>query len=145
MKNFNELTPEDCQSFLYELFEDEQVLFKRIIEEKTEDPGIEYETHDSMDTISVSNPDLLCWMYKNNVDLTMPLNNLKYEYNEMDEMNSVLFEYVMEINKILNRIYARNKFYLKDFKNEQNQKIWHIYSKDFEDMMIIQKELINKI
>jgi hypothetical protein len=143
MKKFNELTPEDCQSFLDELFEDDQITFKRVIDEPTMDetPGIEYTTHEQSDTISISNPELLTWMYQNNVDLTQPLENLKYEYTEMDETNSILFEYAMEINKIIKE-YSN----ILDMNNTALlQEMGPTYAKDLDAIMRLQKELINKL
>lgn len=143
MKKFNELTSEDCQNFLDELFEDEHVIFKRVVEEDS--PGIEYDAHEYTDNISISNPELLCWMYKNKVDLTIPLNNLKYEYNEMNETNSVLFEYAMDIKKILNE-YSDVFNTKRESKNEFfDQEMGPTYAKEIEMIIKLQKELITKL
>lgn len=141
MKKLNELTKEDCQSFLDELFEDSNAEFKDLILPESNEmiSGIEYsiksEDFDGGDRyVSISNPELLTWMYEHDVDISTPLTQLKYEYNEMDETNSILFEYAMEIGKILNEPQAPEARYSGSEEKEKIKKI-----KD------LQKSLINKI
>jgi len=145
MKKIEELTPEECQSFLDELFEDVDTKFENIIinPKPGESMGIEYSI-DSMDMnkcyISISNPDLLIWLYNNNVDISVPLEQLKYEYNEMDETNSVLFEYAMEIGRIIQKENAEWK------KIDEKTMYKSKFTKEkYEAITKIQKDLINKI
>jgi len=112
MKKIEELTKEDCQKFLLEVFGDKNILFNRLILKADlsveESCGIEYNVKNELspDTnqkfiISFSNPDFLSWLYKNDFDLTDPLYQLKFDFAEVDEANSALFEFAMGVNKIM--------------------------------------------
>ncbi len=110
MKRIEDLTREDCQEFLNEMFDNSVEYTKTIYEaDEIESCGIEYNAKDDVTPchnekclVSFSNPELISWLYKHDVDLTTPLQQLKYDYIEMDETNSILFEYAMNINKVLN-------------------------------------------
>lgn len=137
MKKIEELTAEDCQSFLNELFEDVDTKFEKFttLPSESNEMGIDYSIK-SMDMnkchISISNPDLLIWLYHNEIDMTIPLKQLKYEYNDMDETNSILFEYAIEIGRIIQK-----EHYSTDKRENLNMIM--------ESIEKIQKDLVNKI
>lgn len=133
MKTFEELTPDECQTFLNEMFEDVETKFEKLILEPN-DMAIEYSVKSiNMDKcyLSFSNPDFLLWMYKHDFDITSPLKYLKYEYNEMDETNSILFEYAMEVGRIIQNSH-------KEFDYEQTDHTLIEIEK-------LQKDLVKKI
>lgn len=106
MKRLDELTKDECQEFLDEIFEDEKVKYNKMIFDSTEGDidccGIEYQyENESKSIISFSNPELIKCLYKHDVDLTIPLKQLQVDFIDMDETNSILFEYVMGVNRIL--------------------------------------------
>lgn len=147
MKKIEELTSEECQIFLNEMFEDINAKFERIIlDPLNEKTGIEYSV-ESMDMgkcyIPISNPDLLIWLYKQDVDITEPLNYLKYDYNEMDETNSILFEYAMEIGKEIQK--EREHLYLIKGIQELSGGINDEYHYPYYKIEKLQKDLIKKI
>lgn len=140
MKNLKELSNEDYQSFLDTMFD--SVEYTGLIFE-TEDInidscGLEYVKKDDSSKLkrilSFSNPELIIWLYENDADLSIPLRQLKYDYVEMDEINSILFEYAMNINRVLNKNLVVNEVYQGQ---EEKHKI--------EAIKNIQKELISKI
>lgn len=87
----------------------------------------------------IDNPDFILWLYKNNIDITLPLKYLVSDYFEIDEMNSILFEFVMEINRII-KLRAQNINILIE-KYSDDDMLKNI----LEEIIIKQKELINKI
>jgi len=150
MKKIEELTNDECQSFLNELFEDVDIKFEKIITEPNQDDtmGIEYSI-ESMDMkncyISVSDPDLLIWLYNNDVDISVPLEQLKYEYNEMNETNSILFEYAMEIGRIIQKDAEEPKNLNWQETHDKLMTLGNPIKEKYDEIKKIQKDLINKI
>jgi hypothetical protein len=147
MKKFEELTPEECQSFLNELFDETDTEFKQLITQPEENMGIEYSVKsEDFDGghchVSITNPELLTWMYQHEVDMIMPLTRLKYDYIEMDETNSVLFEYAMEVGKIINEYTSSDR---PEYPNPLLHEMGPVYAKDLEAIVKIQKDLINRL
>jgi hypothetical protein len=142
MRKIEELTKDDCRKFLMETFENKNIEFSRLIFRPDftadESCGIEYNVKNGISSIneqkyvvSFSNPEFLMWLYKNGIDITMPLEQLKYDFAEIDEANSVLFEFAMGVSKIVtsHSTSAEN--------DEDVEKLNEIKS--------LQKELINKL
>ena len=147
MKLIEELTKEECQTFLNEMF-DESVEFERIIFDGdcTDGCGIEYKTKrrinedkQNIGIVSFSNPELIAWLYENEIDITIPLKQLKIDFIEMDETNSTLFQYAMEINEIVSK-------YKTDKYNESHDiGNYMMKSAALDEIKQLQKDLIKKI
>lgn len=165
MKNLGELTNDECQDYLRNTFGDDAKFIRLISDSKDIDAnGIEYELSDkykfneSKRVLYFSNPDVISWLYKNDVDISLPLKQLKSEFIDLDETNSILFEYAMEVNKILTKekkIDERTEDTLSfapyipgspvidpmDILMSRNDKYQEIYN----ELKKTQKEMINKI
>jgi len=79
-------------------------------------------------------------MYKNEVDISTPLNDLKYEFNNITETNSVLFEYAIEINKIVNDYNFCGKI---DIDKIVLQEMGPILAEELNKIKNLQAELVN--
>jgi len=152
MKKIEELTKEECQEFLVEMFDNPLIEFSRIIMDpdfsKDESYGIEYFITNELKPenkqkyiVSFSNPFLLKWFYKHDIDLTMPLETLKYDYTDMDETNSVLFEFAMGVNRVINE-YAAGGI-IKD--RAVLQEMGPVFAEELNEIKGLQIELINKL
>lgn len=136
MKKINELTKDECQDFLNETFDDDSIDFNRLIFDPdfTDDEscGIEYSVspENKKYIVSFSNPDLITWLYKHDYDLFWPLQQLSVDYTEIDETNSILFEYAMNVNKIVNT-------YTLPESNDELEKL--------NEIKHLQKDLIGKL
>jgi len=130
---------------------DESADFIRLILEpdfsKDETIGIEYSIKNDLAPsltkryiISFSNPDLLIWLYNNDFDLTEPLNQLRYDYTEIDETNSVLFEYAMNTNRIISSYSV-----LENDESVGPMDSYLMKSRGLDQIKGLQKELINKL
>ena len=138
MKRLNELTIDECQIFLNEIFEDDNVKFNKMIFETNKEGdigcGIEYQyENEHKNVIPFSNPDLITCFYKHDVDLTIPLKQLRVDFIDMDEKNSILFEYAMDINKVLRQHGPINKTFREAFYSGMDK------------IEKLQKELIDKL
>ena len=145
MKKINELTKEDCQDFLNLYInlkeKDEKVNYIKdtkieikdfIINEESRSGIIKYSLNDAHEyTMPICNPYFIEWLYKNDIDITIPLNQLKCDYDELDETNSILFEYAMDVNKILKDAQQANKDLIDIDQINKMKKL--------------QKEMINKL
>lgn len=98
MKKLEELTNEVCQKFL-DLSNSGKKFLKLELNEN--EKGIMYQMDEKIDLIPFYNFDLINWLYENEYDITLPLKELEYEYVELDETNSILFEYAMGVNMAL--------------------------------------------
>ena len=137
MKNLNELTNEEYQSFLDGIFDG--VEYTGLVFEtdsvNIDCCGVEYKMKDKIKRIlSFSNPELIIWLYSKEVDLSIPLRQLRYDYVELDETNSILFEYAMDINRVL------TKDLVSDARFSGSEEIEKIKA-----IKTIQKELVSKI
>jgi hypothetical protein len=133
MKKIEELTKDECQIFLNEIFDD-GVEFSDINES-----GIEYTVKGNKRLLTFSNPELLILLYENDIDLTKPLEQLRCDYMEMDETNSTLFEYVMEVNGVINNVDpVFESIAMKEVADE-----WR--SDEFRKIRKLQKDLISKL
>lgn len=142
MKRIEELTLDECQTFLDQMF-DNSVEFNRIIFENDciDGCGLEYKvkSHDQLGFVSFSNPDFISWLYDNDIDISFSLKQLKFDYNELDETNSILFEYAMKINGVVEK-------YKPDFFNQDhNIGEYMIKSAALDEIKLIQKDLISKL
>ena len=150
MKKIEELNNVDWQDFLTRMF-DNTVEYSRTIlspnYSKDESMGIEYfhenelaSTIHQKNIISFSNPELISWLYENEVDLTLPLKQLKYDFIDLDETNSVLFEFVMGINKVMKEIPV------PDTNNTPLlQEMGPVYANELNSIRKLQRELIGKL
>ena len=108
MKKIKDLTPEECQGLLDKLFKDVKATFKRIVEFDTY-PGMEYVIeikekkllNEQTNTIYFDDPDLITLLYENNIDIKEPLDKFKFEFLQLDELNSTFFEHIISTVKIL--------------------------------------------
>jgi hypothetical protein len=140
MKQIKDLTKDDCQMFLNEMF-DNSVEFVEIIFDGVciDECGIKYKVKSTINDeesyvgiVPFSNPDIIIWLYKNDIDINVPLKLLKIDFIEMDETNATLFQYAMSVNNILNE--HPNDLIFPTIDANQLDKIRKI-----------QKELISKI
>ena len=150
MKKIEELNKIDWQDFLDRMF-DNTVEYSRTILSpnygKDESCGIEYlhkseliSTIHQKNIISFSNPELISWLYEHEVDLTLPLKQLKYDFIDLDETNSVLFEFVMGVNKVMKDIPvsdSNNKPFLEE--------MGPVYADELNLIRKLQRELISKL
>jgi hypothetical protein len=155
MKQLEDLTKDECQKFLDNLFEEENVEYIRMVfesENKNIDCcGIEYNIKNELDSkwqhtriVSFSNPELIIWLYKHNVDITIPLKHMMFDFIDMDETNSILFEYVMSVNKIINEYLSIKPV---DSVNETAflQEMGPIFVTGINKIKRLQKDLIKKL
>lgn len=148
MKSLTELTKEEYQSFLNDIF-DGSVEYNGLKLESNND-GIEYlfKSDESVRLISFSNPELISWLYKKDVDITIPLKQLKYDYVEMDESNSILFEYAMDVNRLINDKYyegmQKHADGIKDATIATTMKL-ALLNEKFSEIKDLQRELISKM
>jgi hypothetical protein len=106
MKQLEEIKIDQWQTFINQITQDDTVVTQVLTSE--DDLMLnkiiyvyQRDGENITDSVSFSNPDLISVLYKNNIDITMPLNQLKYDYIEMEKTNTTLFEFVMEINRII--------------------------------------------
>lgn len=132
MRKIEELKKDDCQIFLDKIF-DSNVKFNKLNLEcqSIDECGIEYVFNDKNGLVPFSDPDLITWLYNNNFDISIPLFQLKVLYAEMNEINSTLFEYAMNVSDI-----SKVKFDGNDILG---------YIREIEKINNLRKELINKI
>lgn len=123
MKKFEEITLEDYQSFLKNKFNDNFVYINSSNSIKNE---ITYKINDKIGTLSFSDPDFILWLYEKEYDITSPLKNLILDYIEIDEFNSVLFEYAMEVNRLINKTNNSDNFKIKEMKKIQKELAYKI-------------------
>jgi hypothetical protein len=146
MKTIEELTKDECQEFLTENFEGSVEFSKLIFDPNFADDesyGIEYTIvpENKKYIVSFSNPDLLIWLYKHDFDMIRPLRQLAVDYTEIDETNSVLFEYAMNINRVMNDYSNANVV------NERAvlQELGPLFAEEINKIKELQKELISKL
>jgi hypothetical protein len=105
MRKLEEIKSEEWQIFLDSVVKDatftQITINDMIVDINGIDYTINYEGENVNDFIPLCDPELIIKLYKSNVDITMPLNQLKTIYNEMDNTNAVLFEYAMEVSRAL--------------------------------------------
>ena len=104
MKRIEDLTKEDYQTFLDKMFENSVEFNRLILTEEDNERGIEYKVKKGLHKgiVSFGDPELVEWLYKKEIDITMPLELLKLNYMEIDETNSTLFQFVMGVTRIMN-------------------------------------------
>jgi hypothetical protein len=153
MKSIEDLTREDWQDALRVLFDNNSIEYSRTILKPDynidESCGIEYSVnnelmplHKQKCMISFSNPELLAWLYENDVDLTLPLQQLKFDFIDLDETNSILFEFVMGVNKIINDF---SECHLKPEETVILHEMGPVLAEELNKIKELQKELINKL
>jgi len=118
MKKIEELKSEEWQMFLDMIVKDSSFTQTIMNDVAWEYNGVEYtyeqENEKISDFIPFYDPELLLKLYENKIDITVPLEQLKIFYKNVDNTNSLLFEYAMEVNRIIN-IYEKS--------NEHQEKI----------------------
>jgi len=118
MKKIEELKSEEWQMFLDMIVKDSSFTQTIMNDVAWEYNGVEYtyeqENEKISDFIPFYDPELLLKLYENKIDITVPLEQLKIFYKNIDNTNSLLFEYAMEVNRIIN-IYEKS--------NEHQEKI----------------------
>lgn len=139
MININELNEKDFQSALKDLMGVNTKFIDILYNDEKNIIGIKYQNKEKINHLMIDNPDFILWLYKNNIDITSHLKYLVSDYFEIDEMNSILFEFVMEINRII-KLRAQNINILIE-KYSDDDMLKNI----LEEIIIKQKELINKI
>lgn len=110
MKRINEITTNDCQKILVELFGKSKAHFEDLIELNGNVKGIRYTlpnkiyTPENKQTFSLifNDPEVLPKLYHMEYDISEPLNEMRHEYLEMDELNNIFFEHITSIEEILN-------------------------------------------
>lgn len=109
MRNLEDVKSEEWQEYINIIAKGakfKQTIFNNQADSTFEIAGIEYEynyeNESVSDLIPFCEPTLITKLYENNIDITMPLQQLNIIYTEMDKTNAVLFDYAMNVNRILN-------------------------------------------
>jgi hypothetical protein len=106
MKQLNEIKIDQWQTLINQIRQDDTVVTQVTVDNNdlmlNEIKYVYQKDGENVtDSVSFSNPDLISLLYENDIDITMPLNQLKYDYAEMEKTNTTLFEFAMEINRVI--------------------------------------------
>jgi len=105
MRKLEDLKSEEWQNYLDTMVKNSS--FTQTITSGVDwkENGVEYtyikENEKIKDYVPLYDVNLITKLYQDNVDITIPLNDLKEAYNEMDYTNTVLVEYFMEVSRLL--------------------------------------------
>lgn len=144
MIDIKTLNEQDFQNALnHVIIENDTKFINTITNEKDDIIGIKYIHLNKSDIepryLSIGDPDLISWLYEKDVNIKESLQKLRAEYYQIDELNSILFEYVMEINRII-KMRGENIINLID-KYQNDETLSFI----FKEILNQQKELIKKL